>query len=265
MNVTALKSTISDNYFYLVSDRSGHAALIDPVDAPPAIAAVREAEVELDFVVNTHFHHDHTAGDDAVLDAFPHANLLAGPDADRIEVEHPIAKVLTDGDEFHIGAFAARVLEMPGHTSGHIGVLVEEHLFSGDTIFVGGVGNCLLGGDPGVLFATFRDVIAPLSDDVTFYPGHDYARRNIEFALSLEPQHGGARQMLERVERHDDRLFLTSLGEERSYNPFMRWNDPSLLDALTTRHGEALAQQRALSASDGEAVFRTLRELRNHW
>lgn len=264
MQTRILKSTISDNYFYLVSDEAGRAALIDPIDAPTAIEAVNADGLELEFVVNTHFHHDHVGGNDEVLDAFPQANLVAGPDADRIDGRHPIRKVLRGGDELRVGAETFDILATPGHTPGHISLLHGSSLFSGDTIFVAGAGNCRFGGDAGVLFRTFRDVLGRLDDDVTFYPGHDYARRNLEFALALEPTHGPARKKLEEID-DEPGLVVTTLGEERRYNPFLRFDDGRLDDALAARHPETLAAQRAAAQDEREAIFRAVRALRNDW
>ena len=265
MIVEILQSSISDNYFYLVADSAGRAALFDPIDSAAAIGFVKERGLDLQWVVNTHFHHDHVAGDDAVLDAFEGARLVTGPDADHIAVQHPIDRVMKDGDVLPIGEIRARVLETPGHTAGHISLLLEGHLFSGDTIFVGGAGNCRFGGDPPTLFRTYRDVLSAVPDDVRFYPGHDYSRRNIEFALSIEPEHPGARAMLERVERHQGGIFLTTLGEERTYNPFFRYAEPALREALQVRHPNTLKGEIERSDSVEEAVFCTVRELRNHW
>ncbi len=264
MNIEILRSNISDNYFYLVSDEAGRAALIDPVDAETAIATVREGGFELEYVINTHFHHDHVGGNDAVLEAFPQANLLAGPDAERIEGDHPVDKTLKGGEELHVGGLLAKVLDTPGHTPGHISLLVEDHLFSGDTIFVGGAGNCSFGGDPGVLFRTFRGPLAELGDDVTFYPGHDYARRNLEFALEIEPDNSTARSLLASLD-DEPGIFLSTLGQERGYSPFFRWDDPALRQALRTRHAEDLNTESTRSESEAEAVFRTVRALRNNW
>ncbi len=265
MNVEILQSTISDNFFYLVSDGE-RAALIDPVDAATALERLDRGDVELQWVVNTHFHHDHVAGDDEVLDAFEDARLVAGADAERIDVRHDVDRVLHGGDRLSVGSLQLQVFDTPGHTPGHISLLGDGHLFSGDTIFVGGAGNCRFGGDPGVLFQTYRDVLSELDDDVTFYPGHDYAKRNVEFALSLQPDHGPSGEMLARLESHDsDQIFLTTLGEERQYNPFFRWNDEELRRALRDGHSETWERERSRSSDEDEATFRTIRSLRNEW
>ena len=261
MQLEILKSTVSDNWFYLVHDGEV-ATLIDPIDASTAIEAVRASGARLDWVVNTHFHWDHTGGNDAVFAEFGDAKLCAGPDHSQIDgVDH----VVGHGDTFTVGLVAFDVLETPGHTAGHISLHVGDNLFSGDTIFVGGAGNCRFGGDPSVLFRTFRDVLGPLPPNTTFYPGHDYAKRNIEFALSLQPGHGAAEKMLERVNSHGDGVFLSTLEMERRYNPFFRADDDSLQNALQEQHGDLWRTERQQSDDDAEATFRTTRALRNNW
>lgn len=265
MKLEILKSDVSDNYFYVVADDEGRAAVIDPVDAATTIERFERGDLKLVWVVNTHFHHDHVAGDDAVLNRFSDARLCAGPDHHNISTEHDFDLILSGGDTLDVGDLSLSVIDTPGHTPGHISLLIDNALFSGDTIFVGGAGNCSFGGDPSILYRTFRDVLPKIGGDVTFYPGHDYARRNVEFALSLEPDHDVANAMLERIEQHSGGIFLTTLAEERSYNPFLRWDDASLRTALRERHAAVWDAERASSEEDGEATFRTVRALRNNW
>ena len=268
--IEVLKSTVSDNYFYgLVDEEAGQAALVDPIDAQLAIERVRELGVELTAVINTHLHHDHTGGNEQVLEAFPEATLVAAAgDASGID---GVQRELQGGDRLVVGSMDLGVLETPGHTPGHISLLWQEpgrggHLLSGDTIFVAGVGNCRFGGDPHVLYRTFSEQIAKLPDDTLFYPGHDYAERNLEFALSLDPDDEQARLQLERWrKRSGDGLPIISLGEERMYNPFMRYDDEALQQVLEARHGDVLRAQREESESEPEAVFCAVRELRNQW
>ena len=268
MHVETIQSQISDNFFYAVADDDGRCLLIDPVDADTAIARVRERGWALEFVVNTHFHHDHVGGDDAVLDAFEDARLVVGAgDADHIasSVASPIHRRLDGGDVVALGELELDVLDTPGHTPGHISLRLDDLLFSGDTIFVCGAGNCSFGGDPGVLFLTFRDVLSTLPDEVTFFPGHDYAVRDIEFALSLEPGDERAEELLARAKASGGDLFTTTLGEERSYSPFFRFDDEALAATLRDEHPDVWRDQDMLSASSEETVFRTVRALRNHW
>lgn len=264
MNIEILASTVSDNFFYLVTDGE-LAVLIDPIDARTAIEAVERSGCRLAWVVNTHFHPDHVGGNDAVFERFGDAKLCAGPDHVRIDGAHPVDLVLGHGDTLDVGQIHFRILETPGHTAGHISLLVDGHLFSGDTIFVGGAGNCRFGGDPTTLFRTYRDILGALPAETRFYPGHDYARRNLEFALSLEPGRAEPTTMLGRLDDADEPLLVTTLGEEAHYNPFFRADDAALQQALRTTHGDLWAAERSDSDDDAEATFRTTRALRNSW
>lgn len=268
MDVEIIESRVSDNYFYAL-ESDGEAALIDPVDGSGAVDWVRENGVELRYLINTHFHQDHTGGNPTVLGSFPGVELVAGgTDAEQIETQlddRRIDRTVDAGDVLTLGGERLEVLDTPGHTPGHVSFQHGEHLFSGDTIFVGGAGNCSFGGDPGELFRTFRDVLADLDDDVTFYPGHDYAIRDIEFILSIEPDNNAAEAVLEDAKDQTGDLFLTTLGQEREYNPFFRYDDEGLRERLATNHESVYETCRSRSSSDGEAVFRTVRALRNEW
>ncbi len=269
MEIEILESRVSDNYFYAVED-AGQAALIDPVDGSTAVEWVRETGAELRYLINTHFHPDHTGGNPTVLEAFPGVEWVAPQaEAERIDGQvdgEGLDGGLAAGDELEVGKNIFEILETPGHTPGHISLQYGDDLFSGDTIFVGGAGNCNFGGDPGTLFRTFRDVLSELSDDVRFYPGHDYAVRDIEFSRSIEPDNDRADEMLERAKAsREDGIFLTTLGEERAYSPFFRYDDPQLRRRLADEYGSTWEQCETASRSDEETAFRTVRELRNEW
>lgn len=264
MNVQVLHSTISDNVFYLL-EVNGEVALIDPIDSGQAIEAVGRSGGPLKYVLNTHWHPDHVAGDAAVLSAFPNALLVSGPDFAEIEgqVGRQVDLRLCDGDSFVLGGEKVDVIETPGHTAGHVSFRVGEHLFSGDTIFAAGCGHCRFGGDAGVLARTFNVVIPELSESLKVYPGHDYAIRNLEFVLMILPDHPGANVELKR--RQNDGFRIATLGEERLYNLFMRASDVAIQDALRTRFEATWSAEEATGRTDAEVAFRVLRTLRNGW
>lgn len=274
MNLEIIKSNVSDNFFCLFADREGRAALVDPIDGQQAVQRVERHGYDLTHLLNTHSHPDHVNGNPAVLDAFPDATVVAGKgDAEAIDSlfasdgQRGVDKTVTGGDVVRVGELALEVLDTPGHTPGHVSFLHEHHLFSGDTIFVGGAGNCRFGGDPGVLFRTFRDVLQALPPETVFYAGHDYAVRNAEFLLTIEPEHPETLSVLEEAKKARDagRLMKTTLGRERAYNAFLRYDDPELQHVLESEYGDRLDEARRQADGDEEAVFRCVRSLRDEW
>lgn len=271
MEVEILASRVSDNFYYgLTVD--GAAALVDPVDGSGAVDWLRENGYELRYVFNTHFHRDHTGGNPTVMGAFPGADLVVSAgDAERIraqlsDAQPGVDQTISGGDELELGDETIEVYDTPGHTRGHVSLMCGDHLFSGDTIFVGGAGNCNFGGEVGELFETFRGTITEFDDSVTFYPGHDYSVRDLEFIRSVEPDNERAESVLERArETPEDEIFLTTLGEERAYSPFFRWDDDDLQTQLQEEYTDTWDRCSARSRSDEEAVFRSVRALRDEW
>ena len=257
MKIRTIASQITDNYFYLLYAEDGtDGLLIDPVDAESALKVLDEEGVSLRYLVNTHGHPDHTRGNDRIQSE-TEAPLYAHR-GDR----GWIGKIdcdLKPGDELEVGETRLKVLFTPGHTPGHISLYTEGHLFCGDTIFLSGAGNCRFGGDASALYRTFEEVITGLPDETIVYPGHDYSVRNLEFALSLEPGNRAAQRKLEETQSRED-LCLSTLGEERGYNPFMRVHNAGFLESLENHCPTALKAGRS-----PENIFVSVREQRDNW
>jgi hydroxyacylglutathione hydrolase len=262
--VIPLKSTMSDNWFYLLV--SGDACvLVDPVDSGVAIEAVRSRRLTLSAVVNTHWHPDHVAGDDDVCKAFPKAELLvAAGDHEKIAglISTKATALLNHGDLVRIGESAWTVLATPGHTHGHVSLQLGADFLGGDTLFAAGAGHCR-SGDPKVLFDTFENVIRQLPTETQFYPGHDYAVRNLEFALSIEDAALGRDALKNAGDVVGFRPVF--LKDEKLLNPFLRVWEASYQEIVRSHAPEVWKAWSQRTTSSAETAFCVLRELRNSW
>ena len=212
----------ADNYIWLVHDPdSGETAVVDPGDAAPALAEAERRGWRIGQVWNTHKHWDHTNGNLAVKAAT--GATISGPaEAPAIDVE------LGDGDELRLGEHVGRAAAIPGHTLGHIALLLEQDraAFVGDTLFAMGCGR-LFEGTPEQMFESLQR-LAALPDDTALYCGHEYTLGNARFAGHAEPGNEAIAARLASVEelRAQGRITLpTSVAEERATNPFVRARD----------------------------------------
>jgi len=133
-------------------------------------------------------------------------------------------------------------------------------LFSGDTLFNAGAGNCHNGGHPAELYETFATQLGKLRDKTLLYPGHDYLANNLQFTLDREPDNQAAQDMLDRYRDQDPaNAHVTTLGEEREINVFLRLEQPTIISRLREACPEIG------EVPDARTVFLKLRELRNSW
>jgi hydroxyacylglutathione hydrolase len=218
----------ADNYLYLLAE-GADAALVDPGDPEVALALAAELGVRPRWILHTHGHADHTGGS-ARLRAALGAQVLGhaadaplfAPDAD-----------LAGRGELALGALRLGVLEAPGHTAGSVLLEWQGRLLTGDTLFGMGSGNCRYG-DPAALARTFLGVIARLPGELEVHPGHDYAARNLPFALSLEPDGAAAARgrVLEAAGAAGREPEAVTLEVERATNPFLRLGAPGVAAAV---------------------------------
>lgn len=136
----------------------------------------------------------------------------------------------------------------------------EPGLFSGDTLFNAGAGNCHNGGHPSELYDTFQEQLEKLDDKTQIYPGHDYLVNNLEFTLDRETDNETARSMLAaHQDQNPDNALVTTLAQEREINTFFRLDSPSVIAGLQERFPDIG------DSPDARTVFLKLRELRNSW
>ena len=251
------------NFNYLIAcSETGEALAIDPLDYGKCLARAKDKGWQITQVLNTHEHGDHTGGNGPIIEATG-AKLLAhagaGRRIDGIDIGLHAGDTVTVGRSVELLA-----MDTPGHTMSHICLLSKTDqpaLFSGDTLFNAGAGNCHGGGHPEELYDTFVSQLSELPDDTQIYPGHDYITNNLAFTLDREPDNAAAADLLAGLESsHDpDQPLVTTLGQEKTFNTFFRLASPTVVAKLR----EAFAD---LAAEPSEKeVFLRLRELRNSW
>jgi hydroxyacylglutathione hydrolase len=241
----------TDNYFWLLSaPTQPWAAVVDPGDAVPVQRHLQQTGLQLEAILITHKHGDHTGGIRALKDAWPQA-VVYGPAGESIAY---LDQRLQAGDQVILSGLACtlQVLEVPGHTEGHLAYMMPGRVFCGDTLFAGGCGR-VFGGTFAQLSASLQQ-LAQLPPDTLIYCAHEYTQANLGFAQWVEPENPQLQARIKWVAAQRERGEATvpsTLAEELATNPFLRTSEPSVIAAA-----ETWAQRRLTTPA---AVFTALR------
>jgi hydroxyacylglutathione hydrolase len=214
----------ADNYLWLVHDSaSGETAVVDPGDAVPVLAEADKRGWTIGQIWNTHWHRDHTGGNLAIKAAT--GARVSGPAGEDIPARDD---ALAAGDQVHLGAHVGRVIEVPGHTLGHIALVFDDDqsAFVGDTLFAMGCGR-LFEGTPEQMHESLQS-LATLPGDTELYCAHEYTLSNARFAAAAEPGNAAVGERLARVAGMRERgeiTIPTTVAQERETNPFVRATD----------------------------------------
>jgi hydroxyacylglutathione hydrolase len=241
-----------DNYLWLLEDGQ-KAAVVDPGDAEAIEQALAERGLELAAILATHHHGDHVGGVRALVDHW--RCPVFGPAGESIA---GLTRKLREGDTIEVPGIGATfsVLDVPGHTSGHIAYVGKDVAFVGDTLFACGCGR-LFEGTPDQMSRSLAK-LARLPGATLAYCAHEYTMSNIRFAEAVEP--GNAR-LVERKARdaakrgRGEPTVPTTIEEELATNPFLRCTEPEVIASAERHAGARLAGP--------VAVFATIREWKN--
>lgn len=245
---------LRDNYIWLLAGRDA-AVAVDPGEAAPVRAALTRRALPLAAVLLTHHHADHVGG--AAELAAEHHCPVYGPAGERIGA---VSRPLAEGQYVEIAALPARfrVIEVPGHTAGHIAYYGHDMVFCGDTLFSAGCGR-LFEGTAAQMFASLER-LAALPEDTAVCCGHEYTLANLRFAQAAEPGNRDiAAYAAEAAERRalGEPTLPSRIGRERRVNPFLRCRERTLRAAAGARSGRAPA--------DAVEVFAVLRDWKDNF
>lgn len=244
------------NYTYLIySNRTGEVYCVDPYNAPLILSQIKKLGLKLKGILNTHEHGDHTEGN---LELKEETNCLVFGHTNAKGKIPGLDETLNEGDIcFETEGESIEVWDTPGHTFSHLSFVHKNPntilgIFSGDTLFNLGVGNCFRGGDAPTLYHTIETKYKTLPDSCLLYPGHDYWQNNFAFSHHVDPNHEDRDNFQKEIPPH----FISTIGLEKKLSPFFRRDSMSIRDRLT-----ALGEE----VTDDRSLFLILRKLRDHW
>ena len=243
-----------NNYNYIVScNVTNECVIIDPIDVIQLLNIVREKELKVKYVINTHAHPDHIHGNDPIIKVFLSSKILIHESA--LDYVSPRSEGIKDGETIIFGKQNISVTHTPGHCPEHISLIIGSHIFVGDTIFVSGCGNVKYRGDVEQLYDTYINKLMLLDENLIMHCGHNYAKTNLEYALSIEPNNQEILNKLNEIEKSE--TIISTLGEEKTYNPFMRINNTDLVSSIMENYPDL--------DNNPKSIFIKLRELRDNW
>jgi hydroxyacylglutathione hydrolase len=244
-----------DNYIYLLRTRdSDDVGVVDAGDAAPALAELERQDLTLTHIFNTHHHLDHMGGNDALKTRFPQAKLV-GP---KSEVERIPSMDVTvaDGDMVGFGTLTFKVIEVPGHTRGHIALWTVDGqaVFCGDTLFAMGCGR-MFEGNAAQMWASLSK-LKGLPPDTRVYCGHEYTQNNARFAVTVDPENAALARRFDEVKQlraAGKPTIPSTIGLENETNPFLRADAPGIARAV------------GLAGADPVTVFAEIRQRKDNF
>lgn len=245
-----------DNYIWLITNtENNYGVIVDPGDAEPVLKKLNELKIKLTAILITHHHNDHCGG---IAELVKHYTVpVFGPAHEKIStVTHP----LSENDEVELFELKInlRVLDIPGHTIGHIAYYGEDMLFCGDTLFTAGCGR-VFEGTPKQMYESLAK-LKNLPDKTTVYCGHEYTLANLRFAQAVESNNAVIKKRIEictQLRAQNLPTVPAKLSEEKQTNPFLRCREVEVIAAA-----EKYADKKLNTPAE---VFAAVRQWKNEF
>jgi hydroxyacylglutathione hydrolase len=214
---------LQDNYSYLIIDKDKNdACVVDPSEAKPVINFIEKENINLKYILNTHHHFDHIGGNKELKQKYNSIVVGYKNDCKRIP---EISVLVEDNQIWKADNFEAKIIHIPGHTTGHIGFYFfnEKAIFTGDTLFSLGCGRIFEG--------TYEEMFESLSkiknlpDETKIYCGHEYTLQNSNFCIKHDPQNLNLQSKITNIKEKLDNNTPTipsTLKDEKECNIFLR-------------------------------------------
>ena len=245
---------LNDNYSYLIhEEKTNTVAIVDPSEFGPCDEVIKNKYKKLDYILNTHHHHDHVGGNEKLKKKY--GSIILGYEGDKDRIPF-IDKFLNDRQNFKIGNLSFLVIFIPGHTSGHIAFYskIEKVIFTGDTLFSLGCGRVFEGTNE-QMFNSLNN-FKKLPPDTKVYCGHEYTKKNLEFCIKYEPNNMYLKKKKDWVNakiKSNLPSIPVSIEEELRTNIFLRCNEQEVKIALN------------LNNSSEQEIFAKLRDLKDNF
>jgi hydroxyacylglutathione hydrolase len=246
----------SDNYVWVLeTEGSRQVAVVDPGEAAPVLEALQERDLDIGTVLVTHHHGDHVGGLREIVHAC-HPAVYGSANESIAKVDHPVH----DRDRIHLPEIDLHlgVIDLCGHTSGHVGYLGDGFAFVGDTLFGGGCGRVFEGTFEQMYRSLTRLAALPAATEI--YCAHEYTLTNLRFAREVEPENLALADRIAEAEVKRSKKQPTvpsTIALELATNPFLRCFEPTVVTAAENHADRALE-------SDIE-VFGVLRRWKDEW